>query len=65
MPYKAVGMRGGRGGSGGYGGRGDQRYGTGYNGKKYKVHYNPEVSNKYNDYIEFRKAMADAEENFL
>jgi hypothetical protein len=40
-------------------------YGMGYKGKRYKQYYNPEISNKYTDYMEFRKAMAETEENFL
>jgi|LauGreDrversion4_2_1035121.scaffolds.fasta_scaffold139665_1 hypothetical protein len=40
------------------------KYGMGYNGKKYKSFYNAE-NNKYSDYMEFRKAMAKSEEDFL
>ena len=43
MPYKAVGMRGGKGGSNQMGNRPEQgKYGIGYNGKKYRINYNPE-----------------------
>jgi hypothetical protein len=38
----------------------------GYNGKKYKNYINQDnFNNKYSDYMEFRKAMAKSEENFL
>lgn len=42
------------------------KYGMGYNGKKYKNYINQDnFNNKYSDYMEFRKAMAKSEENFL
>ena len=37
----------------------------GYGSKTYRHHYDPEKTSKYNEYIDFRKAMADTEENFL
>lgn len=74
------GFRAGRGGMGGVNGQYDgnnsngfnnqyhqnPKYGMGYNGKKYKTYFNADNSNnKYSDYMEFRKAMAKSEEDFL
>lgn len=48
----------------GHGGGGSNMRG-GYGSKTYRHHYDPEKTSKYNEYIDFRKAMADTEENFL